>query len=76
MLPRLLCENLCSLNPNVERLAFSVFFQMKASGEVMWDEPIKIGKSVINSCSKMSYETVQRIIDGEITNHSEIPEKN
>ena len=28
MLPRLLCENLCSLNPGVERLAFSIFFQM------------------------------------------------
>lgn len=26
MLPRLLCEKLCSLNRNVERLAFSVFF--------------------------------------------------
>jgi exoribonuclease R len=26
MLPRLLCENLCSLNPDVERLAFSIFF--------------------------------------------------
>ncbi len=26
MLPRILCENLCSLNPDVERLAFSVFF--------------------------------------------------
>jgi DIS3-like exonuclease 2 len=26
MLPRLLCENLCSLNPNVERLAFSCWF--------------------------------------------------
>ncbi len=26
MLPRILCENLCSLNLDVERLAFSVFF--------------------------------------------------
>ena len=33
MLPRLLSENLCSLNPNVERLAYSVFFKMDlASG--------------------------------------------
>lgn len=28
MLPRLLCERLCSLNPAVERLAFSCFFEM------------------------------------------------
>lgn len=35
MLPRLLCENLCSLNPGVERLAFSCFFEMKEDGEIL-----------------------------------------
>ena len=28
MLPRLLCERLCSLNPSVDRLSYSVFFRM------------------------------------------------
>lgn len=28
MLPRLLCERLCSLNPSVDRLSYSVFFKM------------------------------------------------
>jgi len=28
MLPRILCERLCSLNPSVDRLAYSVFFRM------------------------------------------------
>ena len=28
MLPRLLCERLCSLNPQVDRLAYSIFFRM------------------------------------------------
>jgi exoribonuclease R len=37
MLPRVLCENLCSLNPDVERLAFSVFFYIRRNGEVLWD---------------------------------------
>lgn len=58
MLPRLLCENLCSLNPGVERLAFSVFFYMKESGEILWKEPIRFGKSIIKSCMKFSYDLV------------------
>ena len=66
MLPRLLCENLCSLNPNVERLAFTVFFKMNDNGEVLHNEGIRIGKSVINSASKFSYDTVQQMIDKKI----------
>lgn len=32
MLPRILCEKLCSLNPEVERLAFSCFFEITKEG--------------------------------------------
>jgi exoribonuclease R len=28
MLPRLLCERLCSLNPQVDRLSYSIFFRL------------------------------------------------
>ena len=34
MLPRLLCEQLCSLNPALDRLTFSVIWKMKANGDV------------------------------------------
>lgn len=35
MLPRLLCERLCSLNPQVDRLSYSVFFRMDINtGEI------------------------------------------
>ena len=30
MLPRLLCEQLCSLNPTLDRLTFSVIWKIKA----------------------------------------------
>lgn len=33
MLPSLLCEELCSLNPNVDRLAFSVIWKLDAYGK-------------------------------------------
>lgn len=35
MLPTLLCEELCSLNPNVERLAFSVIWKMDEYGNIL-----------------------------------------
>jgi len=59
MLPRLLCENLCSLNPGVERLAFSCFFKMKENGEIIEYTKTEdiIKKTIIKSCAKLSYET-------------------
>lgn len=61
MLPRLLCEQLCSLNPDVERLAFSVVWTLTKEGEVKneW-----FGRSVIRSCAKLSYDHAQMCIDG------------
>eukprot|EP00898_Chlorokybus_atmophyticus_P004792 jgi/Chlat1/5313/Chrsp35S05197 len=62
MLPRRLCEELCSLNPNVERLTFSVVWDMTPSGEIVgqW-----MGRSIIKSCAKLSYGTAQRVIDND-----------
>lgn len=37
MLPRLLCEELCSLNPNKERLTMSFVWRMTEEGEVKID---------------------------------------
>ncbi|KAI7862360.1 hypothetical protein BDF14DRAFT_1736410 [Spinellus fusiger] len=61
MLPPLLCEELCSLNPGVERLAFSVVWIMDAEGKVYntW-----FGRSIINSCAKLTYEDAQSVIEG------------
>jgi len=35
MLPRLLCEELCSLNANEDRLTFSVIWKITSDGEVV-----------------------------------------
>ncbi|XP_044479170.1 DIS3-like exonuclease 2 [Mangifera indica] len=63
MLPLLLTENLGSLNPGVDRLAFSIFWDLNSSGNVVdrW-----IGYTIIRSCCKLSYENAQDIIDGKI----------
>ncbi|KAH7567896.1 hypothetical protein ACOSP7_009869 [Xanthoceras sorbifolium] len=63
MLPMLLSENLGSLNPGVDRLAFSIFWDLNAVGDIVdrW-----VGRTVIRSCCKLSYEHAQDIIDGKI----------
>lgn len=60
MLPRSLCEHVCSLQPEKARLAFSVVYKLSPAGEVMdcW-----IGKTVIRSRCQMSYDHAQKIID-------------
>ena len=63
MLPRLLCEQLCSLNPDVDRLSFSVVWMMNSSAEIV-GEPW-FGKSIIRSRAKLAYEHAQAIIEGK-----------
>eukprot|EP00123_Amoebidium_parasiticum_P017821 comp23998_c0_seq1/m.42718 comp23998_c0_seq1/g.42718 ORF comp23998_c0_seq1/g.42718 comp23998_c0_seq1/m.42718 type:complete len:941 (-) comp23998_c0_seq1:35-2857(-) len=60
MLPGLLCEDLCSLNPGTDRLAFSVFWRMDKDANIV---DSFVCRSVINSCAKMSYDHAQCIID-------------
>ncbi|XP_045814162.1 DIS3-like exonuclease 2 isoform X1 [Trifolium pratense] len=60
MLPALISENIGSLNPGVDRLAFSMLLDLNVDGDVVdrW-----IGRTVIQSCCKLSYEHAQDIID-------------
>ncbi|KAI9322437.1 hypothetical protein BX666DRAFT_1848894 [Dichotomocladium elegans] len=61
MLPSLLCEELCSLNPSVERLAFSVIWKMDEFANILdtW-----FGRTIIKSCAKLAYDDAQSVIDG------------
>ncbi|VDK85103.1 unnamed protein product [Onchocerca ochengi] len=59
MLPQILCEELCSLNPNVDRLTFSVVWKFNDQGEI-FDE--WFGRTIIRSCCKLSYEHAQDFI--------------
>jgi DIS3-like exonuclease 2 len=61
MLPRPLCEELCSLNPGVDRFTVSIVWHMTVDGDVLetW-----MGRSIIRSCAKLSYPMAQSIIKG------------
>ncbi len=60
MLPEVLSNDLCSLRPNEDRLAFSAIFTMKKDGSVThsW-----YGKTLIHSDRRFSYEDAQEVLD-------------
>uniref|UniRef100_A0A667ZMM2 DIS3-like exonuclease 2 n=1 Tax=Myripristis murdjan TaxID=586833 RepID=A0A667ZMM2_9TELE len=60
MLPRLLCEELCSLNPLTDRLTFSVIWKITPQGKILSEW---FGRSVIRSCVKLSYDHAQSMIN-------------
>ena len=59
MLPEVLSNDVCSLNPNVDRRAFSGVFKLSSKGEVLdrW-----FGKTLIHSDRRFSYEEAQDLI--------------
>eukprot|EP00658_Telonema_sp_P-2_P018231 TRINITY_DN17154_c0_g1_i1.p1 TRINITY_DN17154_c0_g1~~TRINITY_DN17154_c0_g1_i1.p1 ORF type:complete len:443 (+),score=129.45 TRINITY_DN17154_c0_g1_i1:100-1428(+) len=62
MLPRLLNADLCSLRPEVDRLAFSVTWEMTPDGKCL-DNRTKFFKSVIHSERAFSYGEAQSQMD-------------
>lgn len=59
MLPKELSEDLCSLKPKVDRLAFTVEMEFNRVGE---KTDTKFYKSLINSDERMTYTSVSKIL--------------
>ena len=60
MLPERLCNLLCSLRPNEEKLAYSAIFEMNDKAEVKHS---RIVKTVIKSDRRFTYEEAQTVIE-------------
>ena len=60
MLPERLCNLLCSLRPNEEKLAYSAIFEMNDKAEV---KKSRIVKTVIKSDRRFTYEEAQAVIE-------------
>ena len=70
MLPERLCNFLCSLRPDEEKLTYSVIFTINDKAEV---KKSHITRSIIKSDRRFSYEEVQEIIEkGEGEYYDEI----
>ncbi len=60
MLPRSLSENICSLKPNEDRLAFT--FKIKINPQTLETEKEELIEAIINSKQRFNYEEVDKII--------------
>ncbi|HEY0964535.1 MAG TPA: ribonuclease R [Candidatus Paceibacterota bacterium] len=60
MLPEVLSNDLCSLRPHEDRLAFSAVFELSADARIQnaW-----YGQTIIHSDKRFSYEEAQEVLD-------------
>ena len=67
MLPERLCNYICSLRPDEDKLTYSVIFHINEKAEVKhW----KLAHTVIRSNRRFAYEEVQQILEGPTSNPS------
>jgi ribonuclease R len=62
MLPEILSNDLCSLNPNEDKKTFSAVFKMNARGEILSEW---FGRTLIHSDKRFTYEEAQEIIESK-----------
>ena len=60
MLPEVLSNDLCSLKPNVDRLAFAAVFLMDEEANILEEW---FGRTIIHSDKRFSYEEAQEVLD-------------
>ena len=68
MLPERLCNGVCSLRPNEEKLAFSCIVEMNDNAKVLATD---ICRTVIKSDRRFTYEEAQDIIETGVGDYSE-----
>lgn len=62
MLPEILSNDLCSLKPDTDKLTFSIIFDINKNSQILKEW---IGKTIIHSKKRFTYEEAQRSIDNK-----------
>ena len=60
MLPERLCNDLCSLRPNEDKLCFSAVFTLNENAEIQQEW---LGRTIIHSDRRFAYEEAQQVIE-------------
>lgn len=68
MLPEALSNNICSLRPDEDRLAFAAVFTMDKTGTIKKEW---YGKTIIRSDRRFAYEEAQAVLDGKSKEYAE-----
>ncbi|MBS1780507.1 MAG: ribonuclease R [Bacteroidetes bacterium] len=69
MLPERLSNELCSLRPDEDKYTFSAIFTINKQGKV---KDYWLGKTIIRSQRRFTYEEVQEIIEGAEGDHKDV----
>jgi len=69
MLPEHISNVLCSLRPNEDKLTFSAVFQLTPKAEI---KQYWLGKTIIHSIHRFTYEEVQEIIESGTGMHEKV----
>ena len=62
MLPEILSNDLCSLNPHEDKFTFSAVFKLDDKAEI---HDVWFGRTVIHSDQRFTYENAQEVLDGK-----------
>jgi len=68
MLPERLCNQICSLRPNEEKLCFAAIFELNDNADVLNS---RICHTVIKSDRRFTYEEAQQVIETKEGDHKE-----
>ncbi|KAK0313216.1 Translational repressor [Friedmanniomyces endolithicus] len=71
MLPPKLSQEVCCLSPGEERYTLSVVFKVNAATGRVLDEDTWVGKGIIKSDGKLTYEEVDAVINGNASSLNE-----
>ena len=65
MLPEILSNDKCSLNPNTDKLTLSCMMEVDKNGNVVKGPNTYVCEGIINTCHRLTYDEVFKVLEGD-----------